>query len=67
MAIAAPSKLRRTAWYLILFLPVVLALWVPLYNRIDPSFYGIPFFYWFQFILIVVAAAITAAAYRSKI
>jgi hypothetical protein len=43
------------------------AIWVPLYNRIEPSFYGIPFFYWFQFVLIVVAAAVTAAAYKAKI
>ena len=40
---------------------------VPFYNRIEPSFYGIPFFYWFQFLLIVVAAAVTGLAYRAKI
>ena len=63
----APSKLKRTLWYVLLFIPFFVAIWVPLFNRSEPSFYGIPFFYWFQFILIVVAAAVTGAAYKAKI
>ena len=62
-----PSRLKRIVWYVILFLPFFAAICVPLYNRIEPSFYGIPFFYWFQVVLIVVAALVTAAAYRAKI
>jgi len=42
---------------------VVLPLWVPLYNREDPTFLGFPFFYWFQFLLIVVAVALTVPAF----
>ncbi|HEY1991408.1 MAG TPA: DUF3311 domain-containing protein [Gammaproteobacteria bacterium] len=64
---AGPSKLKRTVWYVILFIPFFVAIWVSLFNRIEPSFYGIPFFYWFQFILIVVAAAVTGLAYKAKI
>ena len=67
MAEPRPSKLKRTVWYVLLFIPFFVAIAVPLYNRIEPSFYGIPFFYWFQFVLIVVAAAVTAAAYKAKI
>jgi hypothetical protein len=51
----------------LLFVPFFAAICVPLYNRIEPSFYGIPFFYWFQFLLIVIAAAVTGLAYRAKI
>ena len=40
------------------------ALWVPLYNRIEPSLFGIPFFYWFQTVWILAAAGATAVAYR---
>ena len=40
------------------------ALWVPLYNRVEPSVAGIPFFYWFQIVWVVVVAAVTAIAYR---
>lgn len=56
---------KRFACYSALLGVVVVALWVPLYNRIEPLFAGIPFFYWFQFLLIVIAALLTALAYRS--
>ena len=64
---AAPSKLKRTVWYVILFIPFFTAICVPLFNRIEPSVFGIPFFYWFQFVLIVIAAAVTGLAYKAKI
>ena len=48
---------------LFLFIAVV-ALWVPIYNRIEPALYGIPFFYWFQTVWILAAAVATALAYR---
>ena len=38
-------------------------LWVPLYNKADPTLRGFPFFYWFQFLLIICAAVITVVAY----
>lgn len=67
MAAPQPSRLKRTVWYVILFVPFFTAICVPLYNRVEPSLYGIPFFYWFQFVLIVVAAVVTGAAYKAKI
>lgn len=67
MAASPPSRLKRAVWYVILFIPFFVAIWVPLYNRVEPSIAGVPFFYWFQFLLIVVAAAVTAAAYRAKV
>ena len=64
----APSRLKRTIWYVILFVPFFVAIWVPLLQPHRAfSLYGIPFFYWFQFVLIVVAAASPAAAYKAKI
>ncbi len=67
MATAKPSKLKRTVWYVILFVPFFTAIAVPLFNRIEPSLYGIPFFYWFQFALILVAAVVTGLAYLAKV
>jgi hypothetical protein len=67
MSAPQPSRLKRTVWYVVLFIPFFVAIWVPLFNRIEPSFYGIPFFYWFQFILIIVAAIVTSLAYLAKI
>ena len=61
------SRTKRTVWYVILFTPFFVAIWVPLYNRIEPSVFGIPFFYWFQFVLIIVAAIVTALAYKAKV
>ena len=62
-----PSRTKRLVWYVLLFIPFFVAIWVPLYNRVEPSLYGIPFFYWFQFVWIVVAALVTAAAHKAKI
>lgn len=36
--------------------PVILALAVPLYQRVEPTLGGIPFFYWFQMAMAVAAA-----------
>ncbi len=49
---------------ILLLAPCVLALWVPLYNSIPPVLFGIPFFYWFQLILIPVSALAIVAADR---
>jgi hypothetical protein len=52
-----------TGWYIVSLVFCVLALWVPLYNRVEPSFIGLPFFYWFQLLLVLVGAALTAIIY----
>lgn len=56
----------RSRWALICLLlapAVVLPLWVSLYDREDPTLFGFPFFYWFQFALILLAVALTVPAY----
>ena len=47
----------------ILVPPVVVPLWVPLYDKTDPTLFGFPFFFWFQFALILLSAVLTSAAY----
>jgi len=54
---------RIIAGLLYLFIAAV-SLWVPFYNRVEPSLFGIPFFYWFQTVWILAAAAATGIAYR---
>ncbi len=49
---------------LLLFVPCVVALWVPLYNAEAPALLGIPFFYWFQLASIPVSAVAIFAADR---
>jgi hypothetical protein len=64
---ATRSHPRQTGWWvlivLILLPAVVIPLWVPLYDKTDPSLWGFPFFYWFQFAMILMAASLTAIAY----
>lgn len=59
----APS---RNTWIgiCVLLLPaVVLPLLVPLYDSVDPTLFGFPFYYWFQLALIPAAVVLTVAAY----
>lgn len=63
---ASRGPAARGRWLLVAALlapAVVLPLAVPLYDREDPAFLGFPFYYWFQFLLIVVAVALTVPAY----
>jgi Protein of unknown function (DUF3311) len=48
--------------YLLLLIPCVLAVWAPLYNIDNPALFGIPFFYWFQMLLVLVSSACIYAA-----
>jgi len=50
-------------WYLLFVIEFVLVLWPPFYNSIEPSLFGIPFFYWYQLAAVVVAAVLTAIVY----
>jgi hypothetical protein len=56
------AKDRWSAVMLLLLIPF-LVLWVPLYNTIEPTLFGFPFFYWFQLGWIFVSMIITAAVY----
>ena len=61
---SGPSTSGRWALIYVLLAPaVVLPLWVALYDREDPTLFGFPFFFWFQFALILGAAALTITAY----
>ena len=52
------------ALIIVILLPaVVLPLWVPLYDKTDPTLFGFPFFFWFQFALILMSGVLTALAY----
>jgi len=60
----APRKPRGWRWwYLLLIAQFIPVLWVPLYNQIDPKILGVPFFYWFQLLLVLMGAIVTAFVY----
>ena len=52
--------------YFWLSIPGLLALWAPLYNRVDPELFGVPFFYWLQLVLIPVSALGVYLADRAR-
>ncbi len=50
-------------WNLLLLLPFIV-LFTPIYNRTSPELFGMPFFYWFQFAVIIVGVLSTIVVYR---
>jgi hypothetical protein len=61
-----PSNRRRGArgwWYLLLLAPFVGLLWPPFYSKDAPRLAGFPFFYWYQFLWVLLGVAITAVVY----
>lgn len=58
---------RGSSWLLILLIaPFIALLYPPFYNFTQPEFIGIPFFYWFQLLWIIITAIITAIVYLAK-
>jgi hypothetical protein len=53
-----PSARPAVWWNLLLAIPFVALLWVPLYNRIEPAAFGIPFFYWYQFVWVILTSLV---------
>jgi hypothetical protein len=67
MADEARSKRRRfRPVHLLLAIPFIAELWVPFYNLREPTLAGVPFFYWYQLLWIVVAAVLLAIVYRTE-
>jgi hypothetical protein len=52
------------AWYWLLVVPFIGLLIPPLYNQTDPTFIGLPFFYWYQLAWVPISVALTALVYR---
>ncbi len=50
-------------WYILLLFQFVAVMWPPFYNRVEPAFIGMPFFYWYQLLMVIVGAALTAIVY----
>ena len=57
-------RITVSGWNFLLLLPLVAVLYPPLYNRRSPELLGMPFFYWWQFLMVVVSVIVTALVYR---
>lgn len=48
---------------ILLLIPMVALAAVPLYSRTTPELWGFPFFYWYQFLWILITPILTYIAY----
>jgi Protein of unknown function (DUF3311) len=53
-----PGRHPLRWWHLLLLVPFVALLWVPFYNSIEPALWGIPFFYWYQFLWVILTSVL---------
>lgn len=68
---AAPGPHRRSlsgpqlaVVGVLLALPVIALMWVSSYDKATPKLFGFPFFYWYQFLWVFLAAICTSVAYQ---
>ncbi|MDT0394344.1 MULTISPECIES: DUF3311 domain-containing protein [Streptomyces] len=54
----------RVVIALCLVAPFVAMLWVGSYAKTDPQFIGIPFFYWYQMLWVLLSTVLTMTAYK---
>ena len=54
----------RSPWNWLLLVPLVVVLFPPIYNRIDPTLLDWPFFYWYQMAAIILSVLVTLAVYQ---
>ena len=62
-AASGQTSRDRTPVNWLLLVPLLLVIWPPLYNRVEPTLFGIPFFYWFQLAVIPVGVTCTVLVY----
>jgi hypothetical protein len=59
----APRKSRRldaNRWHWLLLVPIVVPLLPGIYNRMEPTLFGLPFFYWGQLGFAFLSSAVIA-------
>ena len=58
-----PTATDRSPWNWLLLLPIVLPLITVIYNRDNPHLLGFPFFFWFQLLFTLLAAAVSGIVF----
>jgi Protein of unknown function (DUF3311) len=53
-------------WYLLFLIQFVAVLWPPFYNKIEPAWIGLPFFYWYQLAWVPITSLLIWLVYRSR-
>ncbi len=61
--VTRPARNKRR-WFLpLLIIPYIFLLIPAFYNSLTPPLIGIPFFYWYQMLWIIITSIITAIVY----
>ena len=58
-----PQRKRRSWLLIFLVIPFIALLYPPFYNSNDPPLIGLPFFYWYSLLWIILTAILTAVLY----
>ena len=58
-----PARRPLGWWSLLLLVQFVGVLWLPFFNRIEPRWLDIPFFYWYQLLWVLLGAGCTSIVY----
>jgi hypothetical protein len=58
------SGLIVSPWNLLLLVPLAMLV-TPWFNRVTPRLGGLPFFYWYQFLFVVVGVACVGIVYAA--
>lgn len=59
----APKKRASRLWYLLVLIPLVGTLFPSFYASVTPEVWGIPFFYWYQMLWVILSAVTTWTMY----
>ncbi len=54
----SPSRLRKVAIAVLLLIPFAIYLALPTYNFKSPELLGVPYFWWYQTVMLAVAAVL---------
>lgn len=60
---ATQKKRGSRWWYLLVLVPLIGTLFPAFYSSITPELWGIPFFYWYQMLWVIISSLVTLIMY----
>jgi Protein of unknown function (DUF3311) len=61
----AQKKKGNRLWYLLILVPLIGTLFPSFYSSVNPTLWGIPFFYWYQMLWVIISSVLTAIMYAA--
>ncbi len=59
----ANGRSGRRWWYLVLIIPFIATMFPQLYSSSSPTLAGLPYFYWYQLLWVILTGVITIVVY----